>query len=73
MPLLIAPIETPLTIRKMRLEGKELKRLLSLGVYEGAEIELVSSQGGAAVILVKDSRLALDAEISRSILVSVAA
>jgi len=72
MPLLIAPIETPLTIAKMKLTGKELKRLLALGVYEGATIELISSKGGAAVILVKDSRLALDADISHSIYVSIA-
>ena len=70
MPLPFAPILTALRIVKVRTDAKVAKHLASLGIVEGGEVEVLESKGGSTIVRVKGGRLALDANVSRGILVA---
>ncbi|HBS03045.1 MAG TPA: ferrous iron transport protein A [Firmicutes bacterium] len=72
MPLLFAPKDTDLRILSVRGEAKVNKHLASLGIVEGGLIRLLDDANGAAICLVKESRLGLDHKVSMSIMVAVA-
>ncbi len=70
MPLLVAPVERDLTIVRILTDDRTKKHLENLGLTVNAVIRLLSVSGGSAICLVKNGRLALDAELSRRILVA---
>jgi len=69
MPLLIAPTNTPLTVRRISGEDRIRKHLESLGIVEGHSLEVLSSTSRGVVVRVNEERLALDHDIARSITV----
>lgn len=71
MPLVFAPLNTPLKIVRVAADDKLKKHLESLGIAQGGEISVLSSESGSTVCKVKDGRMALDAEISTHIFVEV--
>lgn len=64
MPLFIAPTDVPLIVLAVKGDPKVVKRLQSLGVAKGETITLMKYERGAAVILVKEARYALDHQTS---------
>lgn len=56
-------------IRKISGKDKTRRFLESLGFTPGAEVSIVSELGGNIIVNVKDSRVAIDSELARCILV----
>ena len=69
MPLTMASIGETNTIRKVG-GNEETKRFLeNLGFVAGAEITVVSSIGGNVIVNIKDSRVAINQDMARHIMV----
>lgn len=69
MPLTMASIGETNTIRKVG-GNEETKRFLeNLGFVAGAEITVVSAIGGNVIVNIKDSRVAINQDMSRHIMV----
>lgn len=69
MPLTMASIGEANTIRKVG-GNEETKRFLeNLGFVAGAEITVVSAIGGNVIVNIKDSRVAINQDIARHIMV----
>ena len=69
MPLTMASIGEANTIRKVG-GNEETKRFLeNLGFVAGAEITVVSSIGGNVIVNIKDSRVAINQDMARHIMV----
>jgi len=70
MPIVIAPLDTELTIKKVLLDEKTKKHLESLGIVIGGKISIISTHGGNVICIVKGVRLGLNNDIARKILVA---
>ena len=70
MPIVIAPLDTELTIKKVLVDEKTKKHLESLGVVIGGKISVISTHGGNVICIVKGVRLGLNNDIARKILVA---
>ena len=69
MPLTMASIGETKTIRKVG-GNEETKRFLeNLGFVAGAEITVVSAIGGNVIVNIKDSRVAINQDMARHIMV----
>jgi ferrous iron transport protein A len=69
MPLTMASIGETNTIRKVG-GNEETKRFLeNLGFVAGAEITVVSAIGGNVIVNIKDSRVAINQDMARHIMV----
>ena len=69
MPLTMATIGEANTIRKVG-GNEETKRFLeNLGFVVGAEITVVSAIGGNVIVNIKDSRVAINQDMARHIMV----
>ena len=69
MPLTLASIGETNTIRKVG-GNEETKRFLeNLGFVAGAEITVVSAIGGNVIVNIKDSRVAINQDMARHIMV----
>lgn len=69
MPLTMASIGETNTIRKVG-GNEETKRFLeNLGFVAGAEITVVSAIGGNVIVNIKDSRVAINQDMARHIIV----
>ena len=69
MPLTMASIGETYTIRKVG-GNEETKRFLeNLGFVAGAEITVVSAIGGNVIVNIKDSRVAINQDMARHIMV----
>ena len=69
MPLTMASIGETNTIRKVG-GNEETKRFLeNLGFVAGAEITVVSAIGGNVIANIKDSRVAINQDMARHIMV----
>ena len=69
MPLTMASIGEENTIRKVG-GNEETKRFLeNLGFVAGAEITVVSAIGGNVIVNIKDSRVAINQDMARHIMV----
>ena len=69
MPLTMASIGVANTIRKVG-GNEETKRFLeNLGFVAGAEITVVSAIGGNVIVNIKDSRVAINQDMARHIMV----
>ena len=69
MPLTMASIGEANTIRKVG-GNEESKRFLeNLGFVAGAEITVVSAIGGNVIVNIKDSRVAINQDMARHIMV----
>ena len=70
MPLVLAPIGQEMKIVRISADDKTKKHLANLGIIAESKITVLSSQGGSAVCIVKDGRLALDRNIASHIFVA---
>ena len=70
MPIVIAPLDTELTIKKVLVDEKTKKHLESLGVVISGKISIISTHGGNVICIVKGVRLGLNSDIARKILVA---
>ena len=69
MPLTMSSIGETNTIRKVG-GNEETKRFLeNLGFVAGAEITVVSAIGGNVIVNIKDSRVAINQDMARHIMV----
>ena len=69
MPLTMASIGETNTIRKVG-GNEETKRFLeNLGFVAGAEITVVSAIGGNVIVNINDSRVAINQDMARHIMV----
>ena len=69
MPLTMASIGETNTIRKVG-GNEETKRFLeNLGFVAGAEVTVVSAIGGNVIVNIKDSRVAINQDMARHIMV----
>ncbi|MDE6274167.1 MAG: ferrous iron transport protein A [Clostridiales bacterium] len=70
MPLVLAPVGQEMKIVRIAADDKTKKHLANLGLIAEAKITVLSSNGGSAVCIVKDGRLALDRNIASHIFVA---
>lgn len=70
MPLIIAPMNVDLKIKKVIVDEKLKKHLQSLGITIDSEIKVIDNVNGNLIIVVKGVRLALDKGVAGKILVA---
>ena len=71
MNLLMAPINTPLKIIKIKMEGSQERLLSNMGFVAEGEIIIISESSGNLIANVKDCRVAIGKEIAQKIVVRV--
>ena len=71
MPIVFAPQGENLRVIRVLADDKTKKHLENLGITIGAELTVLSVSGGSVIVMVKDSRLALDKGVATKILVAV--
>lgn len=69
MPLVVAPLNTAMSVIKILTDDKTKKHLESLGITIGSELCVLSSVAGNIICVIKDGRLALDRNLATKILV----
>lgn len=69
MPLFLASVNTNYIIKKVLGDTKTKKRLESLGLVENQDIVVLSHTNNGCIILINNSRLALDKDIVKNIIV----
>lgn len=69
MPLTMASIGETNTIRKVGGNEETTRFLENLGFVAGAEITVVSAIGGNVIVNIKDSRVAINQDMARHIMV----
>ena len=70
MPLIMAPCNTEMQVKKISAEDKRKKHLMEIGITEGGRIMLLSSGSAGVIVVVKEGRLCLDGALARKILVA---
>ena len=71
MPIVFAPQGENLRVIRVMTDEKTKKHLENLGITVGSELTVLSVSGGSVIVMVKDSRLALDKGVATKILVAV--
>ena len=69
MNLLTAPINIPLKIIKVKMEGIQERQLSNMGFVTESEIMIISESSGNLIVNVKDCRVAIGKEIAQKIVV----
>ena len=69
MPLVLADIGQEYTIRKLSGSQEVKKYLEDLGFVVGGNVTVVSALQGNVIVKVKESRVAIDGELARKIMV----
>ena len=69
MPLTLANVGEENTIKKVGGKPEVRKHLENLGFVAGTEITVVSSIGGNLIVNVKDSRIAVNEDMARHIVI----
>ena len=70
MPLVMAPRDREMEIKKISADDKSRKHLREIGIAEGSKITLLSSSVSGVIVIVKEGRLCLDGTLARKILVA---
>ncbi len=70
MPLMLAPLGQEMKIVKVLSDEKTKKHLADIGMMEGGNVTVFSSNGGSLVCIVKDGKLAIDRDLASHILVA---
>lgn len=68
MPLIFAPVEKTLKVIKIMADDKTKKHLENLGITINSELQILNS-GSSVIVLIKATRLALDAGLASKIFV----
>ena len=71
MNLLMAPVNTPLKIIKVKMEGSQERQLRSMGFVAESEIMVITENSGNLIVNVKDCRVAIGKEIAQKIIVKI--
>ncbi len=71
MPIVFAPQGENLRVIRVLADEKTKKHLESLGITVGSQLTVLSVSGGSIIVMVKDSRLALDKGVATKILVAL--
>lgn len=69
MPLNLADMGKPQIVKKIGGTPEVKKHLTDLGFTVGGEVSLVSMLGGNVIVKVKESRVAINDELARKIMV----
>ena len=69
MPLIFASMNTPLIVKDVKGQDKQVKFLQNLGFVKGANIQVINKNGNNLIVNVKDTRVALGKDIANKILV----
>lgn len=69
MPIIIAPTNVDLTIVKVAGNDKTCKHLRELGIVQNMKITKLSHTESGVIVRLGESRLALDNNVARSIIV----
>ncbi len=69
MPIMIAPVDTDLTIVRIVGNDKTCKHLRELGLVPNTIIRLLSHTESGIIVRVGETRLALDKNVARNIVV----
>ena len=70
--LIYAPVGTPLTVADTRGGQQFQRKMAAMGIYSGEDIEVLErSSGGALIVKVKGTRLAIGHGMSSKIKVKV--
>ena len=69
LPLTMANIGEVNTIRRVTGNDETKRFLESLGFIAGAEIMVLSAIGGNVIVSIKDSRVAINADMARHLMV----
>lgn len=70
MPIRMAPLGETLEIKRVSADEKVKRHLENLGLAIGQKIEVLSAEGGAVILKVKEGRVALDAKMAAGIFVA---
>ncbi len=70
MPLQMVPTGREVEIRRLSADGTLRRHLENLGLAVGQKVTVLSVQGGAVIVKVKEGRLALDKKMSAGIFVA---
>ena len=70
MPIRLAPIGEEVEIKRVSADEKVKHHLENLGIAIGQKVTVLSSQGGALILKVKDGRMALDSKMAAGIFVA---
>ena len=70
MPIMLAPLNTEVTVMKILTDEKTKNHLKDLGILVNSKLVVLSSVNGGVVVAIKNGRLALDHEIASKILVA---
>ena len=70
MPIALAPIGQDLKVLKVTADEETKRHLEDIGITVHSQIQIISISGRTSICLVKNSRLALDGNLSMKILVS---
>lgn len=71
MPIVFAPQGENLRVIRVLADEKTKKHLESLGITIGSQLTVLSVSGGSIIVMVRDSRLALDKGVATKILVAL--
>lgn len=69
MPLIFASMNTPLIVKDVKGQDKQIRFLQNLGFVKGANIQVINKNGSNLIVSVKDTRVALGKDIANKILV----
>ena len=69
MPLKMAPLGEEVEIRRLAADEKVKRHLENLGLAVRQKVTVLSSEGGALILKVKDGRMALDRKMSAGIFI----
>ena len=69
MPLRMAPLGEEVEIRRLAADEKVERHLENLGLAVGQRVTVLSAEGGAVILRVKDGRMALDRQMSAGIFI----
>lgn len=69
MPLVMYPPGRPAIIKKIGAQGETKRFLNSLGFMPGENVVVISEMGGNMIVNIKDTRIALDKNLARRIVV----
>lgn len=69
MPLALVPIGQIITIRRIGGNEKIRRHLASLGILEGRNLKVIAQSASGTVVLINETRLAINHEIAKAIIV----
>lgn len=69
MPIKFARLGEEVEIRRLTTDAGIRRHLENLGISIGQKVTVLSAEGGALILRVKESRLALDATMSSGIFI----